>query len=330
VNYTTKRHPWAFCPELIQLENREQPGSAWPLSWGLGLLENGLPLLNVDPSEKDFRSPQVDAAVGLNELLRVPSGCRSPAATALVADDWTALNSLPAVQAQPISAAAFDKGPGNGMPPDRNVPVPGYYYIDYWYNGDFDGRSELPNGWNTTVQDARVYDNFYVDGPRDPICLCRLWSDDFMDFWTCRANWEIRTGVSEHNPGILVASGFNVPAEQIPTGRSFNGLPEYTIAVDLTFPVYIYPDEYWLCVTPVGRGTGHSFISTTSGMNGYGDPPGNDGNSFIDSPSLGYQFERTENVLGQGTWDFSEGLQIMPMGMGKNPSSRVAPGPSRR
>jgi hypothetical protein len=313
VKHSTTCLAWAYRPELTQLENREQPGSAWPLSWGLGLLANGLPLLNLDPPEKDIQSPQAHAAFGWNGLVPDPSGSKSPAVKTVAADG---LDALPAVQARPLSSA-LDGSQTMSVPPDRHVPPPGYIYINFWYNGDFDGRSELPNGWNTAIPDARVYDDFYVKAPDEWICICMIWSNDFMDFWTCRANWELRTGVGEHDPGILIASGFDVPAVQTPTGRSFNGLPEYTIAVDLTFPVYIRPDQYFLVVTPVGRGTGHSFISTTSGLNGYGDPPGNDGNSFIDSPSLGYQFERTENVLGKGTWDFSEGLQIMPRGMGK-------------
>jgi hypothetical protein len=187
-----------------------------------------------------------------------------------------------------------------------------------WYNGDFDGRDWLPNEFNTSIHDSRVYDDFLVRDPPHRLCLCRLFSNNFMDFQTDRANWEIRYGVGEHDPGVLVAQGLNAPAVQTPTGRTFRGLNEYTISVHFGEPVYICVSaqsrgHFWLNVTPVGNGTGQSFISTTSGANAIGNPPGNNGMSFIDSTTLGYNFEATENVLGKGTWDFSEGVDIMPM-----------------
>jgi hypothetical protein len=64
---------------------------------------------------------------------------------------------------------------------------------------------------------------------------------------------------------------------------------------------------YWVTVAPIDAGQGRAFVSTTSGLNGIGDPLGN-GMSFFDSTFFGFNFEPVENVIGPGTWNFALGV----------------------
>ena len=96
------------------------------------------------------------------------------------------------------------------------------------------------------------------------------------------AIWEIRTGCSVGNEGTLVAAGATTTPTVTPTGRSGFGLTEFMVEVS-GINVTLAPGTYWLSVTPLGDGTGHSFNTTTSGANCVGTPCGNDGMSWFDS-----------------------------------------------
>jgi hypothetical protein len=69
------------------------------------------------------------------------------------------------------------------------------------------------------------------------------------------ANWEIRTGEIFNNGGTLVAQGAGAVSTK-PTGRSLNGWPEYTVALEVYPPVQIsggskYPGtQYWFNLLP--------------------------------------------------------------------------------
>ena len=84
-------------------------------------------------------------------------------------------------------------------------------------------------------------------------------------------------------------------------------------------PVVLTAGTYWLTVAPdipVSNGSfffaSAAYISTTSGANAVGTPPGNDGNSFINTVSLpaaiGYNFTPTSTIEGPGNWDYSMGV----------------------
>jgi hypothetical protein len=73
--------------------------------------------------------------------------------------------------------------------------------------------------------------------------------------------------------------------------------------------VYLPPGNgYFLNVTPIGDLTGRSFVSTTSGANAVGQPPGNDQNAFLDSPFFGVVFQSTAD-FGQ-PYDYSMGVEV--------------------
>lgn len=178
-----------------------------------------------------------------------------------------------------------------------------------WYNGDFNGVSGLAQERQTSVSDARTYDNFNVTGAGWNVTS--VWSNDLMNSDVFNnattAHWEIRSGVSAGNGGTLIASG-DSPAALALTGRFAGLLTEYTVEVT-GLNINLAPGTYWLSVAPIGNGSGQSFDSTTFGLNAIGTPPGNDGNSFFDSTTFGRNFEPVSDAVlfGQPT-DFSMGV----------------------
>ena len=189
-----------------------------------------------------------------------------------------------------------------------------------WYNGDFDSRNGLVNDRNTSTPLSAVYDDFNVTG--SGWTLDRVWSNDQMNFTTTTADFEIRKGVSLNNGGMLVAAGTGLVATQTPTGRSFNNRAEFTVQIS-GLNINLAPGTYWLAVVPVGSGSGASFISTTSGANAVGTPPGNNDNSFWNSTTFVKNFGHPSDSLGPGTWDFSMGVAGAAL-----PSAVAVPEPS--
>jgi hypothetical protein len=172
-----------------------------------------------------------------------------------------------------------------------------------WYNGDFNDVNGLANERNTVVTQAAVYDDFNVTAPGWNVTA--VFSDNLSYTVITAADWEIRTGISEGNSGTLVASGTtNSPIVTL-TGRGGFGIQEYMVEVtglNVFLPMLPSGQHYWLNVTPVGNGSGRSFISTTSGMNCVGAPCGNDGNSFFNSTFFGTYFAGPSNI------DYSMGV----------------------
>jgi hypothetical protein len=149
-----------------------------------------------------------------------------------------------------------------------------------WYNGDFNGVNAHTNGHNTSDPPDAVHDDFFVIGHGWNITA--IFSDDLLSTVVTGAIWEIRSGCSVGNDGTLVAAGSTTTPTVTPTGRSGFGYSEYMVEVT-GLNVSLAPGTYWLSVTPLGNGTGHSFNTTTSGANCVGTPCGNDGNSWFDS-----------------------------------------------
>ena len=176
-----------------------------------------------------------------------------------------------------------------------------------WYNGDFDAVSGLANELNTAVTDSVVYEDFNVTDPMG-WTINSVFSNNLTDVTgITQANWSIRSGVSAGNGGTLVASGTGAGATESSTGRSGFGLNEATIEVS-GLNVYLAPGTYWLSVTPIGFGSGRSFVSTTSGTNAIGTPAGNNANSFWTSSTFGSNFSDTAGVMGRPS-DFSLGVR---------------------
>jgi len=177
-----------------------------------------------------------------------------------------------------------------------------------WYNGDNDGRDAWVN--QTGAADGLVYDDFIV--PTGFVYdLTGVFSNDLMydPAAATTAYWEIRSGVSSGNGGTLLASGDGADTVTA-TGRSDNfgiTVDEYTNQVDVN--VILSAGTYWLAVAP-DVANQNSYVTTTSGANAVGSPPGNDGNSFFSSSFFGESFVPLSdpNNEGPGTWDYSMGI----------------------
>jgi hypothetical protein len=91
-----------------------------------------------------------------------------------------------------------------------------------WYNGDFDGNSAAYNELNpfATNSTGFVYDDFIVPTGQTWIVQGVFSNDQMMGFTktTLSAYWEIRSGVSDGNGGVLVASDTSF-ATQTPTNN---------------------------------------------------------------------------------------------------------------
>ena len=179
-----------------------------------------------------------------------------------------------------------------------------------WYNGDFDGVQGLANEQDTSLgqqQYAHTYDDFNVTDDSGWV-VSAVFSNNLTDTKITGATWESRQGISPGNGGILIASGMTVTPLVTATGRSGSGYTEYSVQVN-GISVYLPPGNgYFLNVTPIGDLSGRSFVSTTSGANAVGQPPGNNQNAFFDSNFFGAVFQSTADE-GQ-PYDYSMGVNV--------------------
>jgi hypothetical protein len=125
------------------------------------------------------------------------------------------------------------------------------------------------------------------------------------------ANWEIRTGNIIDDGGTLVAQGLSRASVQ-PTGRDFNGAPEYTVAVEVNPAVQLSGGnsrsgtEYWFNVLPYCTQKGnascksvHYFASNTverlNSLRAFAQPGDQ---IFLDSIFYGYDWAQCFTVGG--------------------------------
>ncbi|MEO8951140.1 MAG: dockerin type I domain-containing protein [Chthoniobacterales bacterium] len=205
---------------------------------------------------------------------------------------------------------------GNGTPtPTPTVtptPTPTPPGNALWYNGDFDGTNGLANEQDDSLGAgvfAHTYDDFIVTDANGWDVTSVL-SNNLEDLNITGATWEIRQGITEGDGGTLIASGMTTTPIVTATGRNAFGFNEFSIEVPgLTVHLDATGQNphYFLNVTPIGDGiNGRSFVSTTSGANAVGQPPGNNQNAFFDSPFFAAVFTSTANE-GQ-PYDFSMGV----------------------
>ncbi len=200
------------------------------------------------------------------------------------------------------------------------VAVSGASYAQ-WYNGDFDGRNGGNIAQNTGFHSS-LYDDFNVGGPGWVVTgawfnVLNAGGGDINGM-----NWEIRSGVSVGNGGTLVASGSGAPTVTLTGGSGF-GFTEYKVRLG-GLNVNLAPGTYWLGggVTSVS-GSNAQYISTTSGANSVGTPGGNNGNSFWNSTTFGFNWANPSDAFGAGTWDVSMGIEARPV---PEPASMIALG----
>jgi hypothetical protein len=172
-----------------------------------------------------------------------------------------------------------------------------------FYGGDFDGNNGLSSERNTIVSDAMTYDNFHWNG--GPVATV---FGNFLQTGLDQiagGEYEIRSGVSVGNGGVLVQTGNSVISWAFKGPGGF-GLPEWTLTIN-GGNQNLAAGDYWVGVRPVGFGGGRAFASTTSGAGGIGGPL-NDDNSFFNSSFFGVNFGNASDQIGAGIADFSYGI----------------------
>ena len=152
-------------------------------------------------------------------------------------------------------------------------------YTCSFYGGDLDLNDPNQNGlanendaivpnqpWSN--YGAATYQNFVEGG----ITVKGLATNNLSGLNPTAAYWEIRSGVSEGNGGILVASGTGSGANfsHTLTSRSDFGYNEYTDFVG-GLNIFLSAGTYWFSVVPQDPANANrSFNSNTEGLNAVG------------------------------------------------------------
>lgn len=153
--------------------------------------------------------------------------------------------------------AAGQAHKANGSRSKAAVPtVPPYCSPCLFYSGDFDPNNEkdydLGNGKMlfNNIGEGAIYVPFVVPEGRTwtirGLFMNELATVDVLDPAT--TPWSISSGVATGNAGTVVASGAG-SATLSPTGRSWQGMAEYTIAVNVR-EFQLQSGTYWLSLLP--------------------------------------------------------------------------------
>jgi hypothetical protein len=126
-----------------------------------------------------------------------------------------------------------------------------------FYGGDFDeddiNSASLPDENTGSYPETSTYGVVNIPPFHSVLVqgiLFQIQFDGTVKFDPNGVTWEVRTGVSEGNEGILVASGQSFAFMQ-PTGRGGNGA-EYTVAVKLPQPLGLSGNtSYFFNITPI-------------------------------------------------------------------------------
>ncbi|HEY7096613.1 MAG TPA: hypothetical protein VH437_07815 [Terriglobales bacterium] len=202
---------------------------------------------------------------------------------------------------------------GLGGSNSNNVNVftpPPYCSPCLFYGGDWDPNSSWVAyaNWNTVaLGQATVYVPFTVP-------TGEVWTIDnmftnnlainFDNIDPKKADWSINSGISEGNPGTVIASG-NANARFVATGRNYqNTYFEYTAQVKLSPRPQLQAGTYWFSVVPNctnGADANCSSVAyyindTIGGANHFGPLEPNN-KTFHNAPGFGLNYT---NVCNEG------------------------------
>lgn len=177
-----------------------------------------------------------------------------------------------------------------------------------FYGGDLDGINAMPSerDW---YADARAYDDFLISQQSSVTGVFGTFYD-WHDELPTSAYFELRSGMEPGSGGTLIASG-DISVEATFLGFVHDtGVWRFSGKIS---SVELAPGNYWVALALISNLNGRSFLSTTSGDNGVGEPLGN-GNTFFDgvlhfARLTDYNFIDTQELFGEGTWDFSIGIE---------------------
>ncbi len=168
-----------------------------------------------------------------------------------------------------------------------------------WYNGDPDLVGGRSAEFNTVVTDSYVLEDFDFGGGT----ITDIWGNFFMDFTAVGYMYEIRSGMSNGFGGTLHASGnTDGPFSQSLNGWNAFGYDGYRLSADIA-DVTLGAGTYMLALSPIGSGTGNSWVQSTSGLNGIGSPNANNLNWY---QSGFWNLNYWEN----NGYDFSYGVNV--------------------
>ena len=192
-----------------------------------------------------------------------------------------------------------------------------------YYGGDPDDVSGLLD-IRSAISDALVFDDFNWSGGG----VDRLFGN-YSSNANAFANavvameFEIRSGVSAGSGGTLVASGSTTNFTWVDTGVDYLGSDGFRGTADVN-NFNLAAGTYFLALRPVfsvpSSSVPFSYLLSTNGTNSVGTPIGN-GNSFFQSTGgsaglFNYQRADADDLLGTGTWDFSQGVEMVPLPTG--------------
>ena len=192
-----------------------------------------------------------------------------------------------------------------------------------YYGGDPDDVSGLLD-IRSAISDALVFDDFdWSGGSVDRVFGNYSSNANAFANAIVSMEFEIRTGVSSGNGGTLVASGLTTNFTWVDTGIDYLGADGFRGTADVN-NFNLDPGTYFLALRPVfnvpSNSVPFSYLLSTSGTNSVGTPTGN-GNSFFQSTGgtaglFSYLESESDELLGDGTWDFSQGVEMVPLPTG--------------
>src|ERR1700730_3753228 len=222
-----------------------------------------------------------------------------------------------------LSASTLAQNTQHPTPPPYCKPC-------LFYGGDFDASNPAANALSNGViyqgSPGAVFVPFYVP-PGQTWTITGLFSNNlsgstFID--PAAIKWSISTGISDGNAGTEIAKG-EIRATYTATGRSFDGLTEYTALGHLTPQTIVTLTQsgvYWMTASPIctdpSCGSASFYLTDVEDVpapNHKGVEPNDD--SFYLLPNGGFFFAPTaypngvcNGVGGNGTGcdKFSAGL----------------------
>jgi hypothetical protein len=166
-----------------------------------------------------------------------------------------------------------------------------------FFGGYADGVTSLPTGDNVIGTPLRIiYDDFTFDIAGDIMGFDLVGLDNTGS--PVAMYYEIRTGMSDGNPGTLLYSGTTASAFEspLPTNGSFGTPPSGSgtyARYEGGFPggseLHLAAGTYWIGLAPL-ESFGYFAVASTQGFGSIGHPIGNGNAFYYDSsnPSLNY------------------------------------------
>jgi hypothetical protein len=149
-----------------------------------------------------------------------------------------------------LSLSAFAQSAQEPTPPSYCKPC-------LFYGGDFDPNGPSPNSMlnqDTVTDSSTMYVPFAVP-PNQTWTVTGLFSNDLLTVPALappEIEWAISQGIGEGVSGTVIASG-TAKATLTPTGRSWDGMNEYTVLGRLNAGqlIMLTPGHYWMTAVPM-------------------------------------------------------------------------------